>query len=104
MVELIRDPMNKRWKHLGCALGRFLQRSVETAQEQLLDGLKQRGKWTYCSYDAGGVAAEAVRWKMDVEGVKEWLSGLGPGLRYKPEPRWKLLLRNKKSMARSAPA
>lgn len=102
MVELFRDPMNRRWTRLGCTLGRFLQRSVETAREQLLAGFEQRGRWTFCSYDAGGITAEAVRWKMDVEGVKEWLSGLGPGVRYKPEPRWKVLLRSKKSMARSA--
>ena len=104
MAELFRDPMNKRWKRLGCALGRFLQRSIETAREQLRDGFKQRGKWTYCSYDAGDATAETVRWKMDVEGVKEWLSGLGPGMSCEPEPRWELLLRSKKSMARSAPA
>lgn len=104
MAELFRDPMNKGWKRQECALGRLLQRSIETAREQLLDGFKQRGKWTYRSHDAGSVTAETVRWKMDVEGVKDWLSGLGPGGRCKPEPRWELLLRSKKSMVRSAPA
>ena len=96
MAALFRDPMNKSWKRLGCALGRFLQRSIETARRQLLAGFESRGRWKYCSYDAGGFTiAEAVRWKMDVEAVKEWLSGLGPGVRFKPEPRWKVLLRSK---------
>lgn len=104
MAELFRDPMNKSWKRLRCALGTFLQRSVETAREQLLAGFEQRGRWTPCSYSDEGVTVEAARWKMDVEEVKEWLSGFGPGVRYKPEPRPKLQLRSKKSMTRSAPA
>ena len=104
MAELFRDPMNKSWKRLRCALGTFLQRSIETAREQLLAGFGQRGRWTPCSYIDEGVTAEVARWKMDVEEVKEWLSGFGPGVRYKPEPRWKVQLRSKKSMTKSAPA
>ena len=104
MAELFRDPMNKSWKRLRCALGSFLQRSIETAREQLLAGLKQRGKWTACPCCGEGSTCEGAGWKLDVEEVREWLSGFGPGVRYKPEPRWKVQLRSKKSMARSAPA
>ncbi len=104
MAELLRDPMNKPWKRLRCAVGNFLQRSIEKAREQLLAGFEQRGRFTTCSYYDEGVTVEAPRWKMDVEEVKEWLNGFGPGVRYKPEPRFRVQLRSKKSKTRSAPA
>ena len=104
MAELLRDPTSRSWKRLTCPLGKFLQRSVETAREQLLAGFKQRGNWTSYTYYNAGFTVEAFRWKMDVEEVEEWLSGFGPGVRYKPEPRWTLQLRSKKSMTTSAPA
>lgn len=80
MAALFRDPMNKPWKRLRCALGRSLQRSIEATREQLLAGFEHRGNWTYCGYD------DALRWKMDVKGVKMWLNGLGLGVRCKSEP------------------
>ena len=44
MAALFEDPINKPWKRLECELGRFLQRSIEAAREQLLAGFKQRGR------------------------------------------------------------
>ena len=75
MALSFRDPLNKPWKRRRCALSRGLQKSVEATREQLLAGFEYRGNWKYCGYD------EAMRWKMDVKGVKEWLNGLGPGVR-----------------------
>ena len=103
MAELFINPMNKPWKRLRCALGSFLQRSIETARQELLAGYQQRGVWTYHSTHGeritlGGTVIEWARWRMDVEEVKEWLSGFGPGVRYKPELKWKVQLRSKKSM------
>ncbi len=109
MAELFRNPINKSWKRLRCALGSFLQRSIETAREQLLAGYGQRGRWTpRYSFDRRfndeGSTVEWARWKLDVEEVEKWLSGFGPGVRYKTDPRCKVQLRSKKSMMRSAPA
>ncbi|KAK0514406.1 hypothetical protein JMJ35_003023 [Cladonia borealis] len=110
MAELFINPMNKPWKRLRCALGSFLQRSIETAREELLAGYEQRGVWTLHNpygerMTLGGTVIERARWRMDVEEVKEWLSEFGPVVRYKPELKWKVQLRSKKSMmTRSAQA
>ena len=110
MAELFINPMNKPWKRLRCALGSFLQRSIETAREELLAGYERRGVWTLNNpygerITLGPTVIERARWRMDVEEVKEWLSEFGPVVRYKPELKWKVQLRSKKSMmTRSARA
>ena len=102
MAELFINPMNKPWKRLRCALGSFLQRSIETARQELLAGYAQRGVWTYHPTNGEritlGDTVIGARWRMDVEEVKQWLSGFGPGVRYKPELKWKVQLRSQKSM------
>ena len=93
MEVLLREPTNKPWKRLKCVLGNFLHKSMEKAREQLSAGFEQRGRWTTCSSFDEGVTIESPRWKMDVEEVKEWLNGYGPGVRFKPEPRFRVQLR-----------
>ena len=73
---------------------------------ELLAGFERRGVWTLQASHGersermtlGGAVIERARWRMDVEEVKEWLSGFGPVVKYKPEMKWKVQLRSQKSM------
>ena len=91
MAALFEDPIHKLWKPLECELGRFLQRSIQAARQQLLTAFERRGKWRCFSYD-DGYTPDVHLWKLDIDDVKEWLNGLGHGAGRTPGPGWMALL------------
>ena len=77
-------------------IGRVWRHSLLDAQEELKAGFKERGVWKKGTDCVGRCADFVPGWRMDVEEVQDWLNGMGPGVRYKPEVTRTVRLRGRK--------